>query len=209
MRSCTGNAGIHLIRALLSLAGALCPFTAWHRAQCTDMLKSFRTAYRALSGDPRCAVYSATRILTEDASLSAEEDLLKIISDPNATCVNRNRSAYEVAWLRRARPSGWESNPLLASCLTLNDAVVLCDTNIASNTHVHHASGTALPIIAVRDICSCTSTRADVVADISCPLESDVSQTWCPDHFAWSVLAASVSTMLCYLLQMPSRRGFR
>ena len=60
-------------------------------------------------------------------SLAAEADLLEKIADPKATCVNRNRSAYEVVWLRRARPSGWAANPLLASSLTLNDAVMLYD----------------------------------------------------------------------------------
>ena len=74
-------------------------------------------------------VHAVTRILDEDVSLAAEADLLEIISDPEATCVNRNRSAYEVVWLRRTRPTGWQSNPLLASCLTLNDAVVLYAAN--------------------------------------------------------------------------------
>lgn len=68
------------------------------------------------------------RILEEDVSLAAEAELLKIIADPEATCVNRNRAAYEVVWLRRSRPSEWTSNPLLASSLTLNDAVMLYDT---------------------------------------------------------------------------------
>ena len=75
--------------------------------------------------------HAATRVLEEDASFAAEADLLKTIADPTATCVNRNRSAYEVVWLRRARPSGWAANPLLASSLTLNDAVVLYDVILA------------------------------------------------------------------------------
>ena len=75
-------------------------------------------------------VNSSNRILDEDASLAAEAALLAKIADPEATCVDRNRSAYEVVWLRRSRPSGWEANPLLASSLTLNDATVLYDTSV-------------------------------------------------------------------------------
>jgi len=67
-------------------------------------------------------------IVEEEASLAAEAGLLQTIGDAGATCVERNRAAYEVVWLRRARPGsdGWEANPLLASSLTLNDAVLLC-----------------------------------------------------------------------------------
>lgn len=98
------------------------------------------------------------RILEVDASLAAEADLLQIIADPEATCVNRNRAAYEVVWLRRSRPSGWASNPLLASSLTLNDAVILYDKSLAS------VCSSSLGLVSAR---RCTCARMRVQSEIA------------------------------------------
>ena len=103
-------------------------------------LSFYLSIYLSIYLSLACVCLCAPRILEEDTSLAAEADLLKTIADPEATCVNRNRAAYEVVWLRRSRPSGWTSNPLLASSLTLNDAVMLYDS-------VSHLCSSSLGVI--------------------------------------------------------------
>lgn len=68
------------------------------------------------------ALDGLSSILHESSSLAAETALLTTIGDPNSSVTERNRAAYEVIWLRRARAG---DNHLLASSLVLNNALLL------------------------------------------------------------------------------------
>ena len=76
--------------------------------------------------DPAAAFgwQSRPMALSQPAEAKAEAlaTLKELVGDPDGSVVSRNRSAYEVTWLER----DLAANPLLAGCLTVGDAVLLC-----------------------------------------------------------------------------------
>ena len=75
--------------------------------------------------DPAAAFgwQSRPMALSQPAEAKAEAlvTLKELVGDPDGSVVSQNRSAYEVTWLER----DLATNPLLADCLTVGDAVLL------------------------------------------------------------------------------------